>query len=110
MDLAYAAADLIVSRAGAIAISELCCVGKPIILVPSPNVSENHQYRNAQSLVNKNAALLVEDTKANRKLVNTLKDLIENKELKESLSCNIKKIAVTDAADRIAKIALDLVK
>ena len=110
MDLAYAAADIIISRAGAIAISELCCVGKPIILVPSTNVAENHQYKNAQSLVNKNAALLVEDTKANRKLVNTLKDLIENKELKDSLSSNIKKIAVTDAADRIAKIALDLVK
>ena len=110
MDLAYAAADIIISRAGAIAISELCCVAKPIILVPSPNVAENHQYKNAQSLVNKNAALLVEDAKANRKLVNTLKDLIENKELKDSLSSNIKKIAVTDAADRIAKIALDLVK
>ena len=110
MDLAYAAADIIISRAGAIAISELCCVGKPIILVPSPNVAENHQYKNAQSLVNKNAALLVEDARANRKLVNTLKDLIENKDLKDSLSSNIKKIAVTDAADRIAKIALDLVK
>ncbi|MDP7567206.1 MAG: undecaprenyldiphospho-muramoylpentapeptide beta-N-acetylglucosaminyltransferase [Flavobacteriales bacterium] len=110
MDLAYAAADIIISRAGAIAISELCCIGKPIILVPSPNVAENHQYKNAQSLVNKNAALLVEDAKANRKLVNTLKDLIENKDLKDSLSSNIKKIAVTDAADRIAKIALDLVK
>ena len=110
MDLAYAAADIIISRAGAIAISELCCVGKPIILVPSPNVAENHQYKNAQSLVNKNAALLVEDAKVNRKLVNTLKDLIENKDLKDSLSSNIKKIAVTDAADRIAKIALDLVK
>ena len=110
MDLAYAAADIIISRAGAITISELCCVGKPIILVPSPNVAENHQYKNAQSLVNKNAALLVEDAKANRKIVNTLKDLIENKELKDSLSSNIKKIAVTDAADRIAKIALDLVK
>ena len=86
MDLAYAAADIIISRAGAIAISELCCVGKPIILVPSPNVAENHQYKNAQSLVNKNAALLVEDARANRKLVNTLKDLIENKDLKDSLS------------------------
>ena len=69
MDLAYAAADVIVSRAGAIAISELCCIGKPIILVPSPNVSENHQYKNAQSLVNKNAALLVKDKDASRKLV-----------------------------------------
>ncbi|MAW21275.1 MAG: undecaprenyldiphospho-muramoylpentapeptide beta-N-acetylglucosaminyltransferase [Flavobacteriales bacterium] len=110
MDLAYASADIIISRAGAIAISELCCVGKPLILVPSPNVSENHQFKNAQSLVNKNAAILVEDANANRKLVDTLEDLIKNKDLKRSLSSNIKKIAVVDAAERIAKIALDLVK
>ncbi|MEC7863656.1 MAG: undecaprenyldiphospho-muramoylpentapeptide beta-N-acetylglucosaminyltransferase [Bacteroidota bacterium] len=110
MDKAYAAADVIISRAGAIAIAELCCVGKPIILVPSPNVAENHQYKNAQSLVNKNAALLVEDVHANRKLVDTLEELLGNEDLKASLSSNIKKIAVTDAADRIAKIALDLVK
>jgi len=110
MDLAYAAADLIVSRAGAIAISELCCVGKPIILVPSPNVSENHQYRNAQSLVNKNAALLVEDKNASRKLVNTLMELVEDKILQGMLAGNIKKIAVKDAADKIAEIALNLIK
>ncbi|MGY8988836.1 MAG: undecaprenyldiphospho-muramoylpentapeptide beta-N-acetylglucosaminyltransferase, partial [Flavobacteriales bacterium] len=61
MDLAYAAADIIVSRAGAIAISELCYVGKPVILVPSPNVAEDHQTQNAQSLVNKNSALMVKD-------------------------------------------------
>ena len=110
MDLSYAAADVIISRAGAIAISELCCVGKPIILVPSPNVAENHQYKNAQSLVNKNAALLVEDADASRKLVSTLEELIKNEDLRIALSSNIKKIAVTDAADKIAKIALDLVK
>tara|TARA_B100001250_G_scaffold411749_1_gene441124 strand:- start:696 stop:1796 length:1101 start_codon:yes stop_codon:yes gene_type:complete len=110
MDRAYAAADVIISRAGAIAISELCCIGKPVILVPSPNVAENHQYKNAQSLVNKNAALLVEDAHANCKLVDTLQELLKDEGLKASLSSNIKKIAVTDAADRIAKIALDLVK
>jgi UDP-N-acetylglucosamine--N-acetylmuramyl-(pentapeptide) pyrophosphoryl-undecaprenol N-acetylglucosamine transferase len=110
MDLAYAAADVIISRAGAIAISELCCVGKPIILVPSPNVSENHQYKNAQSLVNKNAALLVEDDLAGRKLVNTLIELVEDKSLQAVLSSNIKKLAIKDAADRIAEIALDLIK
>jgi UDP-N-acetylglucosamine--N-acetylmuramyl-(pentapeptide) pyrophosphoryl-undecaprenol N-acetylglucosamine transferase len=110
MDKAYAAADVIISRAGAIAISELCCVGKPVILVPSPNVAENHQYKNAQSLVNKKAALLVEDAQASCKLVETLKELILNEDLKLSLGNNIKKIAVTDAADRIAKIALDLVE
>jgi UDP-N-acetylglucosamine--N-acetylmuramyl-(pentapeptide) pyrophosphoryl-undecaprenol N-acetylglucosamine transferase len=110
MDLAYAAADVIISRAGAIAISELCCVGKSVILVPSPNVSENHQYKNAQSLVNKNAALLVEDKQASRKLVDILLDLIKNKELQESLSSNIQKIAVKDAAKQIAEIALGMIK
>ena len=110
MDLAYAAADVIVSRAGAIAISELCCVGKPIILVPSPNVSENHQYKNAQSLVNKNAALLVEDKNAVRKLVPMLMELLKDNRKQEQLSNNIKKLAVKDAADRIAEIALGLIK
>ena len=110
MDLAYAAADVIISRAGAIAISELCCVGKPIILVPSPNVAENHQHKNAQSLVNKNAALLVQDKEASRKLVSTLIELVEDKSLQTSLSSNIKKIAVKDAADKIAEIALSLKK
>ena len=110
MDLAYAAADVIVSRAGAIAISELCCVGKPIILIPSPNVSENHQYKNAQSLVNKNAALLVKDRDASRKLVLVLLELLSDSSKQEKLSNNIKKLAVKDAADRIAEIALGLIK
>lgn len=110
MDNAYATADIIVSRAGAIAISELCCIGKPVILIPSPNVAENHQYKNAQSLVNKNAALLVEDSEANGKLVYVIKDLLKNDKLKVSLSSNIKKIAVINAADKIAKIALELIK
>ena len=110
MDKAYAAADIIISRAGAIAIAELCCIGKPIILVPSPNVAENHQYKNAQSLVNKNAALIVEDKQANCKLVDKLIELLNDKDLQVSLSSSIKKIAVKDAADRIAIAALDLIK
>ena len=110
MHKAYATADVIISRAGAIAISELCFVGKPLILIPSPNVSENHQYKNAQSLVNKNAALLVEDAQVNCKLVDILEELMKNEDLKLTLSSNIKKIAITNAAERIAKIALDLVK
>ena len=110
MDLAYAAADVIVSRAGAIAISELCCVAKPIILVPSPNVSENHQYKNAQSLVNKNAALLVEDKEASRKLVSTLMELVEDKTLQLSLSSNIKKLAVKNAADEDSRNCIEFNK
>ena len=110
MDLAYAAADIIVSRAGAIAISELCFVGKPVILVPSPNVAEDHQTQNAQSLVNKNSALMVKDVESRLKLVEEIKSLSENKDLQEELSKNIKKLAVKDAADRIADLSLELVK
>ena len=110
MDLAYAIADVIVSRAGAIAISELCCVGKPVILIPSPNVSENHQYKNAQSLVNKNAALLVKDSDASRKLVYKVLGLLKDNIKQKELSNNIKKLAVKNAADRIAEIALSLIK
>ena len=110
MDLAYAAADIIVSRAGAIAISELCYVGKPVILVPSPNVAEDHQTQNAQSLVNKNSALMVKDVESRRKLVEEIKSLSRNKDLKKELSRNIKKLAVKDAADRIVDLSLELVK
>ena len=110
IDLAYAAADIIVSRAGAIAISELCFVGKPVILVPSPNVAEDHQTQNAQSLVNKNSALMVKDMESRLKLVEEIKSLSENKDLQEELSRNIKKLAVKDAADRIADLSLELVK
>jgi len=110
MDLAYAAADIIVSRAGAIAISELCFVGKPIILVPSPNVAENHQTKNAQSLVNKNSALMVKDVNSKRKLVEVLISLSKNKKLQKELISNIKKLAVTDSAEQIADISLGLLK
>ena len=110
MDLAYAAADIIVSRAGAIAISELCFIGKPVILVPSPNVAEDHQTQNAQSLVNKNSALMVKDVESRLKLVEKIKSLSENKDLQEELSRNIKKLEVKDAADRIADLSLELVK
>lgn len=108
MDLAYKACDIIVSRAGAIAISELCCIGKPIILVPSPNVAENHQYKNAQSLVNKNAAMLVNDSQANDKLVSTIDSLINNKELQNNLSKNIKDLEVKNSSNAIAEIALKI--
>ena len=110
MDKAYAVADIIVSRSGAIAIAELCCIGKPVILVPSPNVAEDHQYKNAQSLVNKNASLLVKDDQVNRKLVEVIVRLLKDDTLRDSLSHNIKNIAVLDAADRISDIALGLIK
>ncbi len=110
MDLAYAAADIIISRAGAIAISELCFIGKPIILVPSPNVAEDHQTKNAQSLVNKNSALMVKDVNSKRKLVEVLISLSKNKKLQNELINNIKKLAVADAAEHIADISLGLLK
>ena len=110
MSDAYSSADIIISRAGAIAISELCVVAKPVILVPSPNVAENHQYKNAQSLVNKNAALLVKDKEANCKLVDVLIELCENKDLQIDLKKNIKNLAISDASEKIATIALNLIK
>ena len=110
IDLAYKAADIIISRAGAIAISELCSIGKPVILIPSPNVAENHQFKNAQSLVNKNAALLVNDADSNDKLVKTIISLYKDDNLKEKLSINIKKMEVKNSASIISKHALDLLK
>ncbi len=110
MDLAFAAADIIISRAGAIAVSELCHIGKPCILVPSPNVAEDHQTKNAQAVVNKSAALLVKDNEADSKLVNCLNALCEDENLQEELAKNIKQLAVSDAAETIADKALKLSK
>ncbi|MEJ6748829.1 MAG: undecaprenyldiphospho-muramoylpentapeptide beta-N-acetylglucosaminyltransferase [Flavobacteriales bacterium] len=110
MDLAYAAADIIVSRAGAIAISELCFVAKPILLVPSPNVAEDHQTQNAQSLVNKNSALMVKDVDAKRKLVSELISLSRNKDLQGVLSSNIQKLSVDNASVKIVDLALNLIE
>ena len=110
MDLAFAAADIIISRAGAIAVSELCHIGKPCILVPSPNVAEDHQTKNAQAVVDKSAALLVKDKEADSKLVNCLNALCEDENLQEELAKNIKQLAVSDAAETIADQALKLSK
>lgn len=102
MDMAYAAADIVVSRAGAIAISELCLVGKPAILIPSPNVAEDHQTKNALALVKKNAALLVRDSEALEELGKQILLLANDAPLKEQLSANILQLAFPEAADRIA--------
>ena len=110
MDLAYAAADVIVSRAGAMSVSELCLVTKPTILVPSPNVSEDHQTKNAMALVNENAAILVKDSEAKTNLIPQIIELIANEEQQKTLSTNIKKLGIADAADRILIEILKLVK
>jgi len=102
MDMAYAAADIIVSRAGAIAISELCLVRKPAILVPSPNVAEDHQTKNALALVEKNAALLVRDGEAREALGKRIIMLANDALLQQQLSSNIIQLAFPEAADRIA--------
>jgi UDP-N-acetylglucosamine--N-acetylmuramyl-(pentapeptide) pyrophosphoryl-undecaprenol N-acetylglucosamine transferase len=109
MDEAYDVADIIISRAGAIAISELCLIGKPIILVPSPNVAEDHQTKNALALVDKHAAVMVKDIDARNVLIDELLKLINNKEQQIILSKNILQLGIPDAADRIAKEVLKLI-
>ena len=97
MDLAYSAADLIISRAGAISVSELCIVGKPLILVPSPNVAEDHQTKNANALVAKKAAILITDSEAPDLLFKIALDLLKQKEKCALLSLEIKKIQKLNA-------------
>jgi len=109
MDYAYAAADLIISRAGAGTISELCVVGKPVILVPSPNVAEDHQTKNAMALVNKDAALLVKDSDAKKDLVPAALTLLKDAAHIVQLSENIKKLGKLDADVQIAEEVYKLV-
>ena len=110
MDLAYSVADVIISRAGAISVSELCLVKKPVILVPSPNVSEDHQTKNAMALVNKGAALLIKDVEAKEKLVASTLELLSNSSKQTELSNEIAKLgkpaATETIVDVIEKIAL----
>ena len=108
MDLAYATADIIISRSGAGTISELCLLGKPVVLVPSPNVAEDHQTKNAMALVDKNAALLVKDTEAKEKLFDETLELLQNKDKINELSENIRKLAMPDSANIIADEVLKL--
>jgi UDP-N-acetylglucosamine--N-acetylmuramyl-(pentapeptide) pyrophosphoryl-undecaprenol N-acetylglucosamine transferase len=108
MDLAYAAADIIISRAGAGTIAELCVVKKPVILVPSPNVAEDHQTKNALALVETNAAVFVADRDAEAKLVDKALELLNDKELQKRLSNNIGKLARPDADEVIAKEVIQI--
>lgn len=110
MSKAYAAADLVISRAGAGSISEFCLLHKPVILVPSPNVAEDHQTKNALALVNKGAALYVKDAEAPQKLVSTALEAIVNEEELQKLSAQIAKLALPDSANTIARYVMDLIK
>jgi UDP-N-acetylglucosamine--N-acetylmuramyl-(pentapeptide) pyrophosphoryl-undecaprenol N-acetylglucosamine transferase len=108
MDYAYAAADIVISRAGAGTISELCLVGKPVILVPSPNVAEDHQTRNAEALSVRDAAMLIPDNQACKILLEEAIKLISDKTRRDLFSENILKMADKDADMRIAKEVLKL--
>jgi len=101
MNMAYSAADIIISRAGALSISELCIVGKPAILVPSPNVSEDHQTKNAMALVTKNAAILVKDNEAKNKLGTVAVELLYDEQQQNKLAVHIKSLAKINAANDI---------
>ncbi|MEI7502558.1 MAG: undecaprenyldiphospho-muramoylpentapeptide beta-N-acetylglucosaminyltransferase [Paludibacter sp.] len=110
MDLAYSIADLVVSRAGASSISELCLLAKPVILVPSPNVAEDHQTQNALALVKNDAAVLIKDIEAKEQLIINALELISNDKELTKLSANILKMAEKDSADRIVKEVMKLIK
>lgn len=108
MDYAYAVADVIISRAGAIAISEICAVGKPTIFIPLPTAAEDHQKKNALALVEKEAALYIENDEVINKLGNATIELIKNKNQLSVLSTNLKKLAITNADERIVDEILKL--
>ena len=110
MDLAYAVADVVISRSGASSVSELCAAEKAVIFVPSPNVAEDHQTHNAMALVNKDAALLVRDSEAQEKLMAEACALIENPEKIALLEKNISRLALRDAAMTIADEIYKIVK
>ncbi len=109
MDMAYAAADVVVSRAGAIAISELCACAKPIILIPSPNVAEDHQTKNAMALVNKSAAMMVTDSDCHENGLPMAKELLDDTSKQEEMSHNIRQLAHRNAAGHIVDEIMKLI-
>lgn len=108
MDKAYAAADVVISRAGALAISELCIVAKPVIFVPFPFAAEDHQTSNAMSLVEHNAAMMVKNSDAKNELVNKLKKLLKDKPMQELMTRTLHGLAIKDADERIAKKIIEI--
>lgn len=110
MDYAYAVADVVISRAGAMSVSELSIAAKPTIFVPLPSAAEDHQTKNAMALVNHNAALLVKDVEAQEKLIPRLIELIKNEEEQQQITNNVSKMAFTDAANIIADEVIKLIR
>ncbi len=109
MDLAYAAADVVISRAGASSVSELCVVGKPVLFIPSPNVSEDHQTKNAQAIVRKNAAILIKEADLNTQFESVFSAVMASDNKQQELSENIKKLALINATKDIVKQVIKLI-
>jgi UDP-N-acetylglucosamine--N-acetylmuramyl-(pentapeptide) pyrophosphoryl-undecaprenol N-acetylglucosamine transferase len=110
MDLVYAAADVVISRAGASSVSELCLVGKPVIFIPSPNVAEDHQTKNAQAIVNKDGALLLKEAQLDTQFQPVFADLLSNPAKQQKLGENIKKMAKPNATNDIVEEIVKLLK
>jgi len=110
MDMAYAAADIIISRAGASSVSELCIVGKPVIFIPSPNVAEDHQTKNAEALVSRDAAIMVKDNVAKEQMIDVALALMTDENRKTKLSKNIKAMGRPEADKDIANEIFKLIK
>ncbi len=108
MDLAFAAADLVISRAGALTIAEICLLGKAVILVPSPNVAEDHQTKNAMALANQQAAVIVKDADAKAELMSTALNILQDETGRQALAKNAKSMAYEGAARKIAEEVLKL--
>jgi UDP-N-acetylglucosamine--N-acetylmuramyl-(pentapeptide) pyrophosphoryl-undecaprenol N-acetylglucosamine transferase len=104
----YAQADLVISRAGASSISEICLLGKPAILVPSPNVAEDHQTHNAMALVNREAAVLIKDIEAKEQLIPTALNLLNDTQRLEALHTHVLALAENNSANRIAEEVMKL--
>ena len=110
MDLVYAAADFVISRAGASSVSELSIVGKPVLFIPSPNVAEDHQTKNAKSIVDRNGALMLKENELDKKFETVFSDLVADENLQKQLSDNIKKLAKIHATSEIVDEIVKLIK
>jgi UDP-N-acetylglucosamine--N-acetylmuramyl-(pentapeptide) pyrophosphoryl-undecaprenol N-acetylglucosamine transferase len=110
MDYAYAAADMVVSRAGALAIAELCIAAKPVVFVPYPFAAEDHQTSNAMALVQHNAALMVKDNEAKTELIKKIKKLLTDQPMQDIMSRNLLALAIKDADERIARKVMEIAK
>ena len=110
MDLVYAAADIVISRAGASSVSELCIIGKPVIFIPSPNVAEDHQTKNAKAVVDKGGAILIKESELDTQFTKIFSNLLADENLQQSLSENIKKLAKVNATEDIVEEIIKLIK